>query len=174
MLTQVSPYEVWMEDARSPAGKWSPRCRSTQQRRATSSHWNRPPWSQGVGLMPIWNPIWLNQCPSWSLPVGLAPDERCFRLLTQDPSRWLLLPNCRPTFPQLSCIGHCIIVWIVSVLLLRFYLVNGLHYESNLFMCYLMIIGKFHFRMKLSFYIFYSWCLWMNGVFERGHEERVR
>ena len=66
---------------------------------------NRPPWSQRVGLMPIWNPSWLNQCPSWSLLVGLVSRWEMIPFPTQDPFRWLLLPGWRPISPQLSCIA---------------------------------------------------------------------
>ena len=121
-----------MEDARSPEWRQDPRCRSIQQRRATS-----PPNTDTVipvGL--VWR-RWLASHLVEPMPplVGLVPDERCPCSI-----RLNVFPDSsHPSLLQLSLFGHCICNQIVFVLYLRFY------------NCYMMVIDKFYFWMKLDF-----------------------
>ena len=123
-LFKVDSPEAWIEDARSPEWRCSPK------------HWFPPSSAPDI--------------------VSLAGARRFPWASIYDLLRRLCLPDSTPflisSVESPWTLYNC---WIVSVLLVSFYFVNGFHYEWNLYMFYPIVSGEFQFWMKLEFYSFY-------------------
>ena len=138
--SEVDSLEAWIEDARSPEWRCSPKCRSInngEPRPSVKSSSVIPGgWSD-----PIWNPIWLNRCSSWSLLVGLGRRWEMVLLanysrsisLTPSPALPSFFPSVESTWTFYNCL-------IVPVLLPGFYFVDEFSFSNEVEFTFLLLI----------------------------------